>query len=155
MSFYAKPKEDINLLILIFNITLLTSLVGLYFKGYLRIRNYTAENPVYANQSTTSSSSGPRYLQHLYKTVMILIVTSVITYIPLCLASIVLAVLQFVDKGKLTHGFFEFYITTILLLFSKCITNTMVIFLRNKKAKEWIIGKICCCRKKTRIEVQD
>ena len=154
MSFYAKPKEDINLLILIFNITLLTSLVVLYFKGYLRIRNYTAENPVYANQSTTSSSSGPRYLQHLYKTVMILIVTSVITYIPFCLASIVLAVLQFVDKSKLTPGLYQFYIATNLLLFSASITNTIVIFFRNKKAEEWIIGKICRCRKKTSIEVQ-
>ena len=128
---------------------LLSTVVAIYVRGYLRIRNYTVDNPVFANQ-TGSSLRGPRYLHELYKTVLLLVLTHIAVNVPFWLTSTSLLVMQILDESKISTGLLQLHTVAKLFMFSATVSNTLVIFYRNKKAKDWVLDKICCCSKRPR-----
>ena len=75
----------------------------LYTRGYLRIRKFTDNNPVY-NESLGSTHTTPDYVRRLYKTVLTLIFLAFFQYVPLCLVHVTAMFLtkHIYSKGKST-----------------------------------------------------
>ena len=116
----------------------------LYIRGYLRIRRYVDNNPIY-NEAGGSARTTPDYVRKLYKTVLILIMLAFVQYTPLCLAEIIAISVPFVKDEISTNAtlyFSYFYELANLLSNSGCFTNCMVIFYFNKDANTWILTKI-------------
>ena len=116
----------------------------LYIKGYLRIRRFVDNNPVY-NEPGGSTRTTPDYVRKLYKTVLILIMLALIQYTPLCLAEIIAISAPSVKdefSTDATSYFSYFYELASLLSNSGCFTNCLVILYFNKEAKTWIFTKI-------------
>ena len=61
---------------------LMPILVSMYTHGYIRIRRFVAENPVYQNRGEADSNESPEYLKELFKTVLLLIIVTMISYLP-------------------------------------------------------------------------
>ena len=141
-----------NILLVVLAMFFLSFMVTIYASGYLRIRQFTVDNPVHATQSTTD---GPMYLRELYKTILIVLVTLVVAYTPYLLLIFITTVLLVVDPNKLTLGLLQLRTATLLLMFSTCITNTLVIFYRNKKTKGWLLGKIQCHRNRAVLGIEN
>ena len=76
----------------------LSILSGLYFKGYSGIQEHVAQSRVLSNKTSGDSSHRGRYLQNLSKTVLLLVLTMLLTYMPYCIAIGILAVTKLV-KG--------------------------------------------------------
>ena len=71
-------------------------------------------------------------------------------YLPVCVINAVIIIWNHASKKKIAPVFDQLRTITMFLWVSTPITNTLVIFYRNKKAKEWLLCKMCHCSKKTR-----
>ncbi len=118
--------------------------VGMYTRGYLRIRSFAAENPVYANRGESNSNESPQYLKELFKTVFLLLIVMAISWLPMLITNAITAFNYFITGTSLTpeSAFFSGTIS-LLLLQTNSVTNAMIIFYRNKKSKKWLMTKVC------------
>ena len=116
----------------------------LYIKGYLRIRKFADNNPVY-EEPVGSARSTPDYVRKLYKTVLVLIVLAFLHYIPICVVHIA-AISSFpvLDEKTARENIVYSYFFELAMLSSSagCITNCIAVFHFNLQAKTWILNKI-------------
>ena len=124
---------------------LLILLACLYIKGYLRIRKFVDNNPVYS-ESTGSARATPDYLRRLYKTVLVIIFLAFIQHVPYCIISIITALHH--DPVQLSSNptFAYFFDFATLSIHVGCFTNCVAILHFNSRAKNWILNKTGCQR---------
>ena len=112
-------------------------IVCLYTRGYLRIRRFADNSPVY-NEPIGST---PDYVRKLYKTVLIIVSLTFIQYIPYSIVSIALAVHHSpvqLSSNPIFAYCFEF---ATLSLRAGTFTNCLAILHFNNRAKNWILHK--------------
>ena len=114
----------------------------LYAKAYVRIRNFTDASPIYKERN--GSTMRPQYVRNLYKSVLVLVVTTMLVYLPLSCANIAVTINALIGSKDLmvVHTFLHF---AELLLYFNCIINSLVILWFNKTAKQWVQTKIQSC----------
>ena len=115
----------------------------MYTRGYQRLRRITFENTVYANQ--TSSTVEPSHLRSMQRTVFILLVAMFFSYAPFSLACGLQAIfyLSKIAEGQDTLAVFT--AISIIAIYSNCITNSVIILSKNRKAKEFLHNKFFNC----------
>ena len=109
-----------------------------YIKGYLRIRKFADNNPVY----NEPMGSAPDYVRKLYKTVLVIVALAFVQHVPYCIAAII-AALHY-DPGELSSDpvFAYFFDLASLSAYAGSFTNCMAILHFNIRAKNWIFHKI-------------
>ena len=114
----------------------------LYAKAYVRIRNFTDASPIYKERN--GNTMRPQYVRNLYKSVLVLVVTMMMVYVPLSFGNIAVTINVLIGSKNLmvVHTFHHF---AELLLYLNCIINSLVILWFNKTAKQWIQTKIQSC----------
>ena len=116
----------------------------LYTRGYLRIRKFTDNNPVY-NESGGSTHTTPDYVRRLCKTVLVLILFVFVQNVPICVVHIAAFVLfpsrnaTAIKENAVFPYVFEF---AVLLSNAGCFINSLIILHFNYKAKDWILTKL-------------
>ena len=128
----------------------LSILSGLYFKGYSDIYRYVVKRRLHSNKTSGDTSCRVRYLQNLSKTVLLLVLTMLLTYLPFCIAIGIKAITSLVKVLPMTKGLVLFYGLCFLLTCSNGIFNSMIVVYRNTEATQWVFVNIlrCGCREK-------
>ena len=117
-------------------------IVCLYTRGYLRIRKFTDNNPVY-NESGGSTHTTPDYVRRLYKTVLVLILLAFFQYVPLCLIhSTALILTKHVNLTDNSTAFSYFLEIAAFTSNSGCFTNSIAVLYFNNQANYWILSKL-------------
>ncbi len=117
------------------------SFITMYTRGYLRIRRHVAENPIYANREDTNSNENPRYLNELFKTVLLLLIATFVSWTPVLLTNLLFAISLAGNYSYLySNAFVIFSKTSYLCLYSNAVINALVIFYRNEKSKQWLVN---------------
>ena len=113
----------------------------LYTKAYIRIRNFTDASPIYKERN--GNATRPQYVRNLCRSVLVLVVTMMLAYVPLCFAQMAVTVNILIGSKNLmvVHTILHF---AGLLLFLNCITNSLVILWFNKTAKQWALIRMQC-----------
>ena len=128
-----------NLCIMFLTAAGLCIIIVLYTKGYLRIRRFTKNSPLYSESAT--SGVAPTYVRRLYKTTLLLIIVQMVVYIPTCVAQAVFGVLGMVmsqrDYSKVT----VWYQFCGILMFSNSFINSLIVIFHNREAQQWIRNK--------------
>ena len=127
-------------------------LCGLYLKGYLSIHRHVTQNRVHSDSSGRDYCHRSRYLRDLSKTVLLLVVTMILTYVPFVIVTGLLSLTRLAKGYALTKELVLFYSISYLLMCSNGMFNSMIIFYRNKEAKQWVFRKLISysCRNKLR-----
>ena len=116
----------------------------LYIRGYIRIRKFADNNPVY-EEPVGSTRTTPCYVRKLYKTVLVLIILAFLHYIPLFVVHIA-AISSFPVRDEKTARenivYSYFFELAMLLSSAGCITNGVAVLHFNLQAKTWILNKI-------------
>ena len=119
---------------------LLIILICLYIRGYLRIRKFADNNPVY-NESIGPGRATPEYVRKLYKTVLAIVLLASIQHFPYCIAGLTLAFSHeraVLSSDSVFAYFFEF---ATLSTHAGCFTNCLAILHFNTPARNWIFRK--------------
>ena len=116
-------------------------IVCLYTRGYLRIRKFTDNNPVY-NESGGSTHTTPDYVRRLYKTVLVLILLAFFQYVPLCVVQIIAQILLKRNVNGFPTIFSYFFEFASLSSNAGCFTNCVAVLYFNNQAKNWILTKL-------------
>ena len=130
---------------------LMPILVTMYTRGYLRIRRFVAENPVYQNRGEADSNESPEYLEELFKTVLLLIIVTMISYLPNLALNASGAVLTFLNHSYISSTTFLIIAhLAYILVFSNSFLNALIILYRNEKSRKWLkeVLQSCCKRRK-------
>ena len=131
-------------------------IVGLYTRGYMRIRRHVAENPVYANRGPNEES--PEYLKELFKTVLLLLIALTVSTLPVIITSLTISLAYFTGSGPSSSVVVESYLLAPFLVYTNAVTNAMIIFYRNKKSWDWLknrFSRFCCCKQRGQEEQPD
>ena len=134
----------------------------LYMRGYYRVRAFVRSNPVYnvskfetqlSPESTKkikpkTKQATPAYLRNLQKTVLMLIISLVVTYIPFTIANTMHALFYF--KNKKSRAVLLFYDTAALFFMCSFTLNSLIIFKMNGKARDWVFKIIQCHKDQSR-----
>ncbi len=126
--------------------------VAMYTRGYLRVRRSVTDNILYQGREDSGLNERPEYLKKLFKTVLILLISMFVAWIPINLLPILALIHVFGTDVDQNVGFF---ISEIAFLFFDLNTaiNALIIFYRNKRSREWLVrGFRRCCRLKNEEE---
>ena len=137
-------------------LVILPIFVTIYARGYLRIRRFVAENPVYQNRGEADSNESPEYLKELFKTVLLLVIVIVISYVPMIATTLAATILSIVKHTDLkTTNYLIFAHTASIFLFANSFLNALIILYRNKKSKKWLKERLhSCCKQRKKEEEQ-
>ena len=116
---------------------LLLFIAFFYTRGYLRIRKFADNSPVY----NESMGSTPDYVRKLYKTVLVIVSLTFIQYIPYSVVCIALAVHHSPKQLSSNPVFAYCFDFATLSLHAGFFTNCFAIIHFNTKAKSWILSK--------------
>ena len=108
-----------------------------YTRGYLRIRRFADNSPIY----NESMGSTPDYVRKLYKTVLVIVSLTFIQYIPYSIVSRALAVHHSPKQLSSNPVFAYCFDVATLSLHAGFFTNCLAIIHFNTKAKNWIFSK--------------
>lgn len=109
-----------------------------YIRLFLRIQKFTKTNSIHIG----SSGGRPRYIRKLVKTVLFLILTVGLCYMPFVVMSFVVTYIKYNSKQPVSHTVrFLHYLTTILILLNS-LFNTFVILYRNSVLKKYIMDNV-------------
>ena len=122
---------------------LLILLACFYVRGYLRIRKFADNNPVY-DESTGSARTTPDYVRKLYKTVLAILSLAFIQHVPYCIISIIAALHHDPVKLSFNPTFAYFFDFATLSSHAGCFTNCVAILYFNNRAKNWILDITGC-----------
>ena len=131
---------EIFLLASIFTIILSIQLVFitcLYAKGYLRIRKFADNNPVYDEPM----GSTPDYVRRLYKTVLVIVSLALLQHVPYCI-TVVIGAVHYDPVHVNSNAAFSYFLDFALLsTHAGCFTNCLAILYFNTRAKNWLLTK--------------
>ncbi len=131
--------------------------VAIYSCGYLRIRRFVAENQAYQNRREANSNESPEYLKELFKTVLLLVIATVVTYLPFLALNLSTTILSFANKSYIINSnvFLIIAHTAIGFIFANSFANALIILFRNKKSRKWLKERLhSCCKQKKKEEEQ-
>ena len=137
------------LLLSLFFVIILIFMPFAYVRGYLRIRNFVDNSPVYQNE--TGNSVRPQYIHRLYKTVLAFVAVALVSYMPLSIATALKAVYDLFNL-RAGHRIITAYIHySFPLLLSYPITSSIIILWQNEEARAWVNGRFfrCACHGNT------
>ncbi len=138
----------VNICFVVVLLAILSAIVALYARGYLRIRRFVADNPVYANRDEPESSENPDYLNKLFKTVLLLLIAMLVSFVPILLTNTILMFTTLTGVEPSPGVQLIILIVNPILNHTNTVTNACIIFYRNEKSKEWLVTKVFkCCRK--------
>ncbi len=124
--------------------------IVMYIRGYLRIRNFVAENQVYANREGSNLQEPPEYLKKLFVTVLMILIVVFVSGLPnIILNLLFMIILDGEDDVAASTGFTVYREISFLLYYSNCFVNALIIIYRNDKSKQWL-GKVLCLRRCSR-----
>ena len=110
----------------------------IYIRLYLRIRKFTKTNSIHLG----SRGGKPRYISKLVKTVLFLILTVGLCYMPFVVMSFVVTYIKYNLKQPVSHSVrFLHYLTTMMIILNS-LFNTFVILNRNSVLKRYIIKNV-------------
>ena len=113
----------------------------LYIRGYLRIRRFVDNNPVY-NEPGGSTRTTPEYVRKLYKTVLILIILAFAQYVPISVIHTFAIAFDY-EHAANKHQFLVMAFEAAHLASNAVLSlNCLVILHFNNKAKTWILRKV-------------
>eukprot|EP00794_Sanderia_malayensis_P010732 gene10732-11881_t len=127
---------------------------GLYIKAYIRIRKFVSENPVHRDREAGSNDPStarqqPRYVRELFKTILLLIIALVASYLPFTVAAQIRSGYRLANRTP--PGIMLYvYDATVFILFTVHATNSMIVLYRNRLARDWLAAKLlwCSCQKR-------
>eukprot|EP00795_Rhopilema_esculentum_P000632 gene632-10335_t len=147
---------------------LIPGMAFLYIHGYQKVRKAVLKNPIYSGyfgenpvdgidktknvknsknkDALKVSSRCPAYLQHLQKTVFLLIIWIPVTYLPLFVVGTVKLSYEVAGHKSVTLSIA--YDFASLLFFFNFIINALIIFKMNSRARLWIIQKVSRLRRR-------
>ena len=140
LQFHKEGTFMLNFTFTGFLLTQLVVVACLYTKGYLRIRKFADNNPVYSEPA----GSTPAYVRKLYKTVLVLVSLALVQYVPFCVISVLLSIHDNPTKLKSNPVFAYCFDIGILSTNAGCFTNCLAILYFNDRAKNWIFKKSGC-----------
>ncbi len=162
---YSQPKTNsiTTLRVLMLSIyficllIMMSTLLVMYIRGYSRIRQFVAENPVYSNRGSTEE---PEYVRELFKTVFLILIAMLVSYLPISILQITEAVFIYTNHHipfLFSYNFFCFTMISLLFMNANSFTNALIILYRNKKSKKWLRSKVFgfCCKENTDAENQN
>ncbi len=140
-QFLLNAKGIYNLVYTILTIITLCTSVAVYIRGYNRIRHHIAGNPVYADRTEE-----PEYIKQLYKTVLILLVTLMISLLPISIAICITAANQIISGSEgQTNELYIFGTLSYYLYHSYSVANPLIVCYRNTKCRKWIVDRMPSC----------
>ena len=110
----------------------------LYIRGFLRIRKFADNSPVYS-ESVGSTASRPDYVRRLYKTVMVILSLTFVQYLPY---NVIIFLSMIYPKLSYIEIFAYFFDFATLSIYAGSFTNCFAVLYFNSSAKEWIFRKI-------------
>lgn len=137
-------KVSIGCAVIALKVTSICTIAIFYVKGYRKVRRFVRTNPIYnsgienagLNTRSESTKKEPVYLRSLQKTVALLVIALMATYIPQFATQSARVILILMGKQ-----YEELLIVTeifnALLLFNSTF-NSLIIFKMNKKARSWV-----------------
>ncbi len=141
----------------LFFLVMIVLVLVMYIRGYLRIRRHVEANPFYGNRGEANANESPDYLNELFKTVFLLIISFSVSWLPNLVWHSVIAIQSFA-KGTIpsSHAFTVFDRISYVLSYSNSIWSALIIFYRNKKSREWLARLFSSCtRQKAQEEATD
>lgn len=139
---------------------------ALYLHGYLRVRRFVKKSSVHLGKpcklehkdagkeegdQAHPTKNKPVYLKNLHRTVFMLVISLMVTYIPYIIAATTLTL--FFLAGDPPWILLLFYDITGIIYFSNFTINSLIVFKMNKKLCLWVQGKWQCCRPNERLDV--
>ena len=140
----------ILVIVTVLNLISIPGIAALYIRGYVRVKNFAQQNPVYCNtrQTDTENSQNvhatatefrPAYVRNLQKTILILIVALMFTHTPFAIAAIMLPIFHIVGKQPKTLPIMYDIIT--LIYYHHFLVNGLIVFKMNRQARSWLLEK--------------
>ncbi len=125
---------------------LLILFMAMYARCYLRIRRFVANNPIYANRDETHSNETPEYLHELFKTVLLVLMTTCMSWLPILVEYYIVTVSYLFTKQCLQSKAMAIYNAAALFLFyTNSAVNALIVIWRNTKSREWIAKRFLMC----------
>ncbi len=136
-----RAAAQITIALIVFMVML--SVTCLYIKALVRIRKFTNQNPIHSGYSNNPvNQRPPKYVEELFKTVLLLVIAAVLAYTPFCVIGIVISGYQLAKIRAIPSSLVEAYNIAIVLFFTTYMTNGMIVLYRNKAARNWLQGKL-------------
>ena len=109
-----------------------------------------AESPVYQNRREADSNESPEYLKELFKTVLLLVIATVTSYVPMIAVTLAITILSFANHTDLNTTKYKVSVhTAYILLYANSFLNALIILFRNKKSRRWLKERFhSCCQKR-------
>ena len=141
----------------VFLLVLFTLFLVMYVRGYLRIRRHVEANPFYGNRGEANTNESPEYLNELFKTVFLLLITMSVSWLPYLVLHFIQAIQRFAKRAFLSSQTLHVFDRVACLSFySNSIWSALIIFYRNKKSREWLARPFSSCnRRKPQEKVTD
>ena len=124
------------LLLSLFFVIILIFMPFAYVRGYLRIRNFVDNSPVY--QAETGITVRPQYIHRLYKTVLAFVAAVLVSYLPISFGSAMKAVCDLFDLREGQGVVTAFHQYSFPLLLSYPLTSPIIILWQNNEARSWL-----------------
>lgn len=115
---------------------ILLSVTVLYTKGYLRVKQFVDESPIY--QQNNGAVARPLYVQRLFKTVMMLVIVTVISYLPLTLGIIMISVYDMMNIASDLNTRDDVFIAMLSCFALAPLIDPLIIFRYNNEAMAWL-----------------
>ena len=136
----------------IFLIVMMPIFVIIYTRSYLKIRRFVAENQVYQSRRDSGSNESPEYLKELFKTVLLLVIATMISYLPFIALTLSATILGFINQNNIFST--EYLIiahTAHFLLYANSFMNALIILYRNEKSRKWLKDHLhLCCKQQNK-----
>ncbi len=124
---------------LVIMVVMLATFVAIYTRTYFRIRRFVAQNPIYQDSGESGSNQSPEYLKALFKTVLLLVVATALSWLPTIAMNISSTVLSFVNHAYInTTKYLMLGKVADAMFFSSSFVNAFIILYRNEKSKKWL-----------------
>ena len=135
----SSAKAAWNIVMMLFYGVAMAAMITIYVRGYLRVRRFVNDRSTHASLS----HEPPLYLRKLYVTVLLLVVTFCVTYIPICLVVLAGAAIAIGGTDHTPPLLYVLYFAAVLILDANGIINCLIVIHRNPKAKKWLSNKLC------------
>ncbi len=149
MQLGGKTSMGFFLCYAVFVSVMLILFMVMYARCYLRIRRFVADNPIYANRDETHSNETPEYLHELFKTVLLVLMTTCISWLPLLVEYYIVTISYLFAKQCLQSKAMAIYNAAALFLFyANSAANALIVIWRNTKSRKWIVKRFLSCFQK-------
>ena len=143
LMFSVKAQAISSVFLAIITTGVLCLLAVLYTSGYRSINRFAKNNPVHS--SSDGSYSRPLYLHNLYRSVLLLIITAIVSYIPLVIGQLASSLCTLANACMDGSQVLLSYTTGCFAsIFACCLIDPFIIIRSNDTARAWLLQKLPC-----------